>query len=37
LHIRKLREKEEREIPGALIRIVEYLSKKKVAVVLKFE
>jgi len=37
LVVRKLSEEEEREIPEALIRIVEDLSQKKVAVVLRFE
>jgi hypothetical protein len=37
LLVRKLTEEEEREIPEAWIRIVEDLTKKKVAVVLKFE
>jgi hypothetical protein len=37
LFVRKLTEEEEREIPEAWIRIVEDLTKKKVAVVLKFE
>ena len=37
LFVRKLTEEEEREIPDALIRIVEDLAKKKVAVVLRFE
>ena len=37
LFVRKLTEEEERELPEAWIRIVEDLSKKKVAVVLKFE
>lgn len=37
LRIRKLTEEEKREIPESWIRIVEDLSKKKVAVVLRFE
>jgi hypothetical protein len=37
LLVRKLTEEEEREIPEAWIRIVEDLTKKKVAVVLRFE
>jgi len=37
LFVRKLTEEEELEIPEAWIRIVEDLSKKKVAVVLRFE
>ena len=37
LFVRKLTEEEEREIPEAWIRIVEDLTKKKVAVILKFE
>ena len=37
LFVRKLTEEEEREIPEAWIRIVEDLTKKKVAVVLRFE
>jgi len=37
LFIRKLTEEEETEIPEAWIRIVEDLTKKRVAVVLKFE
>lgn len=37
LSVRKLTEEEEREVPEAWIRIVEDLTKKKVAVVLKFE
>ena len=37
LFVRKLTEEEENEIPEAWIRIVEDLTKKKVAVVLKFE
>jgi len=37
LFVRKLTEEEEREIPEAWIRIVEDLTKRKVAVVLRFE
>ena len=37
LSVRKLTEEEELEIPEAWIRIVEDLTKKKVAVVLRFE
>jgi len=37
LSVRKLTEEEKREVPEAWIRIVEDLTKKKVAVVLKFE
>jgi len=37
LSVRKLTEEEDREVPDAWIRIVEDLTKKKVAVVLKFE